>query len=551
MDQTLEERIADLERELVERTAQERRTAARFHDIIDRNADAFVIVDREGRIRFANRAAAQLFGRDADALLGMPFGFPVTAGETSEVDIPHNSAPRVAEMRVDSTEWEGAPAYVASLRDITERRRMEQVSRSLFAEQAAREVAEQANRRLHFLLETTTVLTSSLDYRDKPRLLARICVDHLCDWAVVYGLDRDGEPRRLAVEHCEPSKAPLAEELRSIPIDPRGIHPILEVIRSRQSRLVTDITPEMLTAMSANPREVEIARELGVASFMSVPVVARDRVLGAIAFVAARSENAFDTSDLKLAEDVARRAALALDNALLHEQAQLANQRKADFLAVVSHDLRTPLNAILGYADLMDLGVPEPISPGARDRVQRIRSAAKHLLYLLNELLAFARLEASHEVPHMQNVDVGALMKEVAAVAEPLAGKKGLQFVVELPDEPITLSTDPDKLRQILLNLVGNAVKYTPQGEVRVSVSRSSTGMVRFVVSDTGIGIAKEHLAKVFEPFWQVRQTERSAGGGTGLGLSVVRHLAGMLGGTVSVKSKVGVGSTFTVSFGA
>ena len=217
----------------------------------------------------------------------------------------------------------------------------------------------------------------------------------------------------------------------------------------------------------------------------------------------------------------------------------------------MSHDLRTPLTAILGYADLLDMGVPEPIPDASKERVGRIRTSAKHLLYLLNELLAFARLESSHEQPQMQDVDLVALTRDVAAVMEPLAAERQLELRVPLSPEAVTIRTDPDKLRQIALNLVGNAVKYTRSGEVCLMVHPCDDDRVELEVSDTGDGIAEQHLSRIFDPFWQVDATQRSHGGGTGLGLSVVKHLVGLLGGTVKVRSTVGSGSTFTVTLPA
>jgi signal transduction histidine kinase len=275
-------------------------------------------------------------------------------------------------------------------------------------------------------------------------------------------------------------------------------------------------------------------------------MIARDRVLGAIALMSSDPRRRFNAEDLALAEDVGARAALAVDNALLYEEARRANQTKADFLAVVSHDLRTPLNAIMGYAELMGMGIPEPLPEAARERLQRIRTAAGHLLYLLDELLGFARLEAGREEVHPEDVDVREVVREMAAVVEPLAHSAHLAFEVDVPAAAVMVRTDPDKLRQILVNLGGNAVKYTPRGEVRVAV-REAAKRVVIRVSDTGIGIAPEHLDDIFEPFWQVNAGQRSANGGTGLGLSVVRGLVRLIGGEVSVESEPGKGSVFTV----
>jgi signal transduction histidine kinase len=237
---------------------------------------------------------------------------------------------------------------------------------------------------------------------------------------------------------------------------------------------------------------------------------------------------------------------LARDNARLAREAREADQAKSDLLAVISHDLRTPLNAIMGHAELLAMGIPEPLSAAGVERVERIRLGARHLLYLIDELLSFARLDAGRDELHLQEVDACTLVREVAAVVEPLAADRSLAFCRDVPAAPLPLRTDPDRLRQVLLNLVGNAVKYTREGEVRLELCAEG-GRAVFHVRDTGIGIAPEHLEKIFEPFWQVDPGQRAADGGTGLGLSVVRRMVRLLGGEIAVESEPGRGSTFTV----
>ena len=544
-DYSLGEEVALLRRELARRARQLAESEARFRDVIERNADAIVVVDDEGVIRFANAMAAESFGRPARELVGTSFGFPLVAGETTELELLANGGMRVAEMRVVSSEWEGEPALIASLRDITERRRAEDSARRLAGERAARVVAEASANRLRFLLESTALLSASLDYATTMSALARLCVAHIADWVVVYDLDERGRPRRLEVAHADPEKAGLAAELRDIPIAPDGSHPVLDMLRTRQPRLVAEVTDAMLERMSEIPRELEIARALGVASFIQVPMIARDRPVGAIALVCASEP--FDQNDLALAQDVAGRAALAIDNARLYGEAQHANQTKTDFLAVVSHDLRTPLNAIIGYSQLLELGVPAALPPESLVHVDRIRTAARHLVYLINELLEFSRLDAGREEAAARPIDACVVGREVATVSDPLVRERGLLFEVDLPSEPIPIRTDPDKLRQILLNLVGNAARYTSTGSVRLSMRATSDGGVQAEVRDTGQGIAAEHLPHVFIPFWQVDRSQRTRGGGTGLGLSIVRRLIDLLEGTITVASEPGVGSTFTV----
>ncbi len=539
-----------LQHELERRTRALERIEARFRDVIERNADAIVVVDGQGLIRFANDRAIALFGGTRAVLIGKPFGFPLVKDETTELDLLTDGAPRVAEMRVVESEWEGRTAYIASLRDVTERKRAEQGARDLIREQAARTAAEASAKRFRFLSESGSALTSSLNYHATLAALARVCVTGFADWAEVYAVEADGAVRRLETAHCEPARAPLVGALRGAAIPPKGSHPVLAVIRTRTPMLASRLSPELRASMIVDEGHERTVTELGMTSLIVIPMIARNRVLGAIALFSSDPRRRFNAEDLALAEDVGARAALAVDNALLYEEARRANQTKADFLAVVSHDLRTPLNAVMGYAELLAMGIPEPLPEAARERLQRIRTAAGHLLYLLDELLGFARLEAGREEVHPREVDVREVVREMEAVIEPLAASAGLAFQVDVPAAPVRVRTDPDKLRQILVNLGANAVKYTPRGEVRVVLREQAANRVIIRVSDTGIGIAPEHLDDIFEPFWQVNAGQRSANGGTGLGLSVVRGLVRLIGGEVSVESQPGNGSTFTVAIG-
>lgn len=535
--QDLRSRLAEVQRELD-------RATARFRDVIERNADAQIVVALDGIVRFANPAAARLFSMPAHLLEGSHFGFPVVGDETTEVDLISGGAILSAEMRVVATEWEGEAAFIASLRDVTQRKRAEREARRLIRVEADYAAARAAASQQEFLLESTMLLTSSLDYRQTLTTLAQLCARHVADWAVVYGLQEDGTPRRLAVAHRDPAKAAVADELSGIPIDPSTAHPVLEILKSGAPSLVTGISDEQLDSFKVSPREIEIARALGVRSWMTVPMIARGRPLGAIALV--RSAESFSDSEIVFAEDLARRAALAVDNAILYQEAARANQSKADFLAVVSHDLRTPMTAIIGYSDLMLAGIPEPLPDGPRETVQRVQQAAHHLLFLLNELLEFSRLEARAVTVKCRPTNVDEVVRDVVVVMERIADQRGITLSVDLPSQPLTIETDPDKLRQILMNLTGNAVKYTDTGTVFIQGEPTESGAL-LRVRDTGRGIARKHLGRIYDPFWQVEGAERKRTDGAGLGLSVVKKLVGILDGRIDVESEVGVGTTFTV----
>jgi signal transduction histidine kinase len=241
--------------------------------------------------------------------------------------------------------------------------------------------------------------------------------------------------------------------------------------------------------------------------------------------------------------------AIALDKeAAARAEAERANRAKNDFLAVMSHELRTPLNAIIGYGSLMRDGIPDPATKGQRHQLERISASAKHLLALIDEVLTLSRLDLGEERITPTPVSVASLVEEVAGMMELEARRKELTLALRLPSSDVTIVTDAGKLRQALLNLIGNAVKFTERGGVTVQAGVEHDGEeVVFSVRDTGLGIAPQHLPRVFDAFWQVDQAATRRAGGTGLGLHVTRRLLRLLGGDVTVESILGEGSTFTI----
>ena len=237
---------------------------------------------------------------------------------------------------------------------------------------------------------------------------------------------------------------------------------------------------------------------------------------------------------------------LAVHASRLVANLRIANATKATFLATMSHELRTPLNAIVGYADLLQAEIDGALSPTQRQHVHRIEGASRHLIELIEGILTFARIEAGREQVHLSEVGVADVLDEVGALVAPLAAAKGLSLTIGVVDPELRMCTDAAKVRQILLNLLSNAVKFTHAGRVDLEV-RCESDDVLWVVSDTGIGIAAEDLPLIFEPFRQVGEVHTKRAPGTGLGLSVSRQLAALLGGDVVGESTPGEGSRFTL----
>jgi len=228
-------------------------------------------------------------------------------------------------------------------------------------------------------------------------------------------------------------------------------------------------------------------------------------------------------------------------------EAERANNSKTDFLAVMSHELRTPLTAIMGYEELLSDGITGPVTELQRQQLGRINASSRHLLGLIDEILTFARVDIGRERVRWESMSVNHTLADAASLVQPMAADKQLRFVVELLDEDQAIQTDGTKLRQMLVNLLSNGIKFTDKGEVRVGCAVSN-GVLEVRIADTGVGIAAENIEDVFEPFWQAEQTATRKTGGTGLGLSVTRKLARLLGGDVTVASRMGAGATFLLT---
>ncbi|MBX6365407.1 MAG: GAF domain-containing protein, partial [Gemmatimonadetes bacterium] len=288
-------------------------------------------------------------------------------------------------------------------------------------------------------------------------------------------------------------------------------------------------------------------------AWAALPLAVGDRLLGVLAltFPAPRR---FTRADRDFMLTLAGEFAQALERARLYEAEQDARRRaeqaslsKSQFLAVMSHELRTPLTAVIGYADLLASGASGELTERQALQVGRIRTSAWHLVSIIDEILTFARMEAGREQVRLERIDAAQLARAACELLEPQARAHGLELHTDLPAEPLWIRSDPGKLRQILLNLLGNAVKFTDQGGVFFSIAREGDDVVAFTVRDTGPGIEPEQLERIFEPFTQADQSATRSKGGTGLGLTVSRRLAHLLGGDVTVDSTLEQGSTFTL----
>jgi PAS domain S-box-containing protein len=442
---------------------------------------------------------------------------------------------------------------VGSVQDITSRVRME--------------TAVRANEtRFRFLAEGGASLAASLDYEATLRTVARLAVPQLADFALVHLVD-GADVRFVAAVHSDPEQeAFLTAFARSYrPADnPHSV--VMQVLRSGAPVLVPDVSDEFLHSVAPDPATESRFRAFEIRSWMVVPLRARDRMLGGVSlYTIANSGRRFEAADLTLAEELAARAALALDNARLYQEVREADRRKDEFLAMLGHELRNPLAPIVTALHL--LGLAEGLDEGgvaARDTIDR---QVRHLTRLVDDLLDVARITRGKVNLQRQAIELGPVLTTAIETARPLLDARRHELRVKLPDEPVWVLADSARLTQVFGNLLTNAAKYMEEGgAVTVTVSVADCGsqivdsgqcdfrnpksrIVEVRVCDRGVGIPAEMLPRVFDLFTQIGSAVDRAQGGLGIGLSLVRTLVELHGGTVEAHSAgPGRGSEFAVS---
>ena len=306
--------------------------------------------------------------------------------------------------------------------------------------------------------------------------------------------------------------------------------------------------PFTFPRVNAVIRAVRLSRQRDIAATRVAALEEANRLLQAQAHQLEHQSNEARelAHELALTNEEMRSAINEVEKA--RAAADAANRSKAEFLAVMSHELRTPLNSIGGYVDILDTGLRGPLTEDQRADLHRIKRSQEHLLGIINDILNFTRLEATEVHYDIIDVPVRALVTDLEAIVGSLARAKSIEYSVELPSPKVFVCTDPDKLRQILVNLVSNSVKLTPPGgRIAVRCPRRKD-VVAIEVEDTGRGIPPDKLEAVFEPFVQLESGLTRTTEGTGLGLAISRGLARGMGADITVRSEVGVGSVFTLS---
>jgi signal transduction histidine kinase/DNA-binding NarL/FixJ family response regulator len=406
-------------------------------------------------------------------------------------------------------------------------------------QQAARARAEGGERRARFLAEASRILAGSFDHHTALATLARATVPALADYCVIDLQEPDGTLVRVGAAHRDPARETLLRSATGLWAGaiPRG-HSLLRAMTEGQFVLVSDLTPEMLQAPEMEPEEQAALEALAPRSLVSAPVVISGQVVGALSLAASDSGRSFDSDDLALAEELARRAALAMENAQLFRGAQEAMRARDEVLAVVAHDLRNPIGTIRMATELLLEAAEAP----ARRHLEIVHRSAERMNTLIQDLLEVTRIETGKLRLTLRDERVAPLVEEALAMLRPLAAARSIVLEKEVAAELPPARMDSARVLQVISNLVGNAIKFTPERGRIVLRCEAGEGEVRFAVADSGPGISPEQLPHVFGRFWQASGADQR---GIGLGLSIARGIVEGHGGRIWVESAPGEGATF------
>ncbi len=534
-------------------------TKATLEAVLGSVPEGILLVEASGRIALANPAARAILGREPTAA-DLPAERALSGETFTAAEVRVETAPGERILRVA-----GAPIFDAAGRidgaavafeDITERTRAEAERADLLRrERAARTAAEAAERRAAFLAEASALLASSLEYESTLASIARLAVPVLADWCVVDVLDADRGITRLARVHTDPSRLELAKTFDGLyPIRPDDPSGPAAVIRTGRSEFVPEIEDALLETTVPDAEKLRFVRQFELCSYLCVPLVARNRIFGALTLIMAESGRRHAPPDLAFAEDVARRVALFVDNARLFREAQAAAGEARDavrardvFLARASHELRTPLTSALGTVRLLGRAMAGTLGERSEPLLDIATRNLTTMAALINDLLDASKLAAGEERLDRQPIPLAALVGASVEIVAAQARDRGIGIQRVVP-EGLTMVVDRLKLEQVLVNLLANAVKFTPPGgEIAVDAQAVPQAVV-VRVRDTGEGILPEDLERIFEPFVQTGPRGVRRPRGTGLGLAICRQIVSLHGGTIHAESEgPGRGSTFVV----
>lgn len=549
----------------------------RFRLLVESVKDyAIFMLDPTGRVASWNQGAQNIKGYMAKEIIGQHFSkfyppedlaWDKPAWELEQAILAGRFEDEGWRLRKDGTRF-WANVTITALRDergilrgfakvthdMTDRKMAEEAIRRANTNLEKR-VAERTSQ-LSFLAEASKLLSASLDYEVTLQRVAQLVVPGLANWCSVSILEQGPEPRLVALAHVDPAKVTWAHSLQQrlqskYPYDPDAPSGIPSVLRTGQPEFYPEITDERLNAAAVDEEMQTILQSLNMKSVMIVPLIARDKVLGVMQMVSTDPQRHYSEDDLKFSQELAQRAAVAVDNARLYQDAQQAISIRNEFVSVAAHELKTPITSMRGFTQLLIRrlagdSVPDPAQ--LRQGLNQINTQTNRLARLVGRLLDMSQLESGKLILTLEKTDLGQMLSTLVTAAKLRTDKHTINLTAP---EHLECILDPLRFEQMLTNLLDNAIKYSPEGgEVNVELEilpseKDNQSTIRLRVEDQGVGIAPENREKIFEPFFQGH-----TGGfaGLGLGLYISREIVELHGGKIGAEFGESGGSTFIVT---
>lgn len=576
IDQAIEEiEVAEHElraqnEELLATTLELENERSRYLELFEAAPDAYFVTDNLGMIRRANRAAHELIGAAAGRLEGKPLAICIAEEDRGAFRSHIVRLGRLERLtnwktRLESRDGESVPVLAHAvpapvsgpavleirwlIRDLRVQHSADEARRRLRQEHAARMASERAAEQAGFLAVAGRAFLEVRGTEDMARRIARHAAPRLADACIVFLRD-DGRLRCTAVHHQDPEQAAdMSRDLIGVQVDPDILDGPARIARDGGLDMSTDADPEFLARCLGRGEPARWMASPGMS--LLLPLRERGHVRGVLWLLNDRGRPP-DPECMLLAEAYADRAMAALHTSVIHDEllrardeAARANAEKARAFATLSHDFRTPLAAVLGYTDLMLDGIIEGVPEKAIDWIRRIRASTEHQLALVDQLLMYTRLESGRVQVVYETADLSALATSTAELFRRQAELSGLELRVRCPVDEVLARIDPGKVRQVLTNLLSNALRFTEEGHVGIALDRDGSAAI-LSVFDTGVGIGAEALRHVFERFWQGGSNQPD-GPNVGLGLAIARDLTHLMNGSIEVESAPGAGTTFRV----